>query len=119
MFELFGFATALLVIGAIVAAAIVSLALPIGWVWMLVDAILREDADYPGASANSRLMWVLLIALLPITAFAYFFLVYAKAKRGASGPSPATMGTTMQVAPPAPAAVTESAIQVSPPTASA
>jgi len=99
MLELLGFATAMLVVAGIVAAAVVSIALPLGWVWMLIDAILREDADYPGASANSRLMWVLLIALLPITAFAYFFLVYVKARRGAGV---ATNESAMQVAPQTP-----------------
>ena len=83
MLELIGFTTAVLVVGALIVAALVSIALPLGWLWMLIDAILREDTEYPGASANARLMWVLLIALLPITAIAYFFIVYAKVKRGA------------------------------------
>lgn len=84
MFELAGLTTAFFVIGALVVVALVSLAAPIAWVWMLIDAILRDDAEYPGSSANTRLIWVLLMVLLPISAVAYFFLVYARKKRGAA-----------------------------------
>lgn len=113
MFELIGLTTAFLIVGFVIVAALLSLAAPVAWIWMLVDAILREDADYPGSYENARLIWVLLIAFLPVTAVVYFFVVYARAKRGARshGDEPgaasveATTGeSAMQVAPPVPPA---------------
>ena len=53
------------------------------WIWMLVDAILRDEADYPGETANQRLIWVLVIAFVHIAAVPYFFVVFGKVKRGA------------------------------------
>lgn len=104
MLEFVGFMTALVVVAAIALAVLLSIALPVGWLWMLIDAILREDADYPGVSANSRLMWVLLMALLPVTAIAYFFLVYAKTRRGAAARGDAYQSPpqTTAIAPAAP-----------------
>ena len=52
------------------------------WIWMLVDAILREEEEYPGIAANQRLIWVLVIAFVHIAAAVYFFMVFAKGKRG-------------------------------------
>lgn len=68
----------------ILAWAVAGVLYPLFWVWMLVDAILREDAEYPGSSENSRLVWVLLVALLHPAAIVYFFMVYAKSKRSAT-----------------------------------
>jgi len=82
MLELIGFAAAFLIAGLVVIAVLLALAAPLAWVWMLVDAILREDAEYPGTYENARLIWVLLIALLPVTAVVYFFAVFVKSKRG-------------------------------------
>lgn len=84
MLELIGFTTAFLVLGFMIVVALLALAAPLAWIWMLVDAILREDVDYPGTYENARLIWVLLLAFLPVTAVVYFFAVYAKAKRGAA-----------------------------------
>jgi len=109
MWEFIGLITAMLVIGAMIVAALVAIALPLGWLWMLIDALLRDDADYPGASANARLMWVLLMALLPVTAFAYFFIVFVRIKRGAAGSAaglaadPATASLAQATVPPPPA----------------
>lgn len=63
---------------------VLSLAAPVLWVWMLIDSALREEWEYPGATAtsNNRLLWVLLILLTQIAALPYFIMVYAKVKRG-------------------------------------
>lgn len=70
----------------------VSLAAPFLWLWMLIDALMREEYEYPGATAtsNNRLLWVLLIALVQIAAAPYFFIVYSKIKRGSLAQAPVT-----------------------------
>ncbi len=63
----------------IVAAAI---ALPLAWLWMLIDALARDEHDYPGGpGSNEKLLWVLLILLVHVSAIAYFFIVFRRRKR--------------------------------------
>ncbi len=63
---------------------VLSLAAPLLWLWMLIDSVVREEWEYPGATAtsNNRLLWVLLILLTQIAAIPYFFMVYTKVRRG-------------------------------------
>jgi archaellum biogenesis protein FlaJ (TadC family) len=63
---------------------VLSVAAPVLWLWMLIDSVVREEWEYPGATAtsNNRLLWVLLILLTQIAAIPYFFMVYAKIRRG-------------------------------------
>jgi len=78
---------------------VLSLVAPLLWVWMLIDSALREEWEYPGATAtsNNRLLWVLLILLTQIAALPYYFMVYAKVKRGsvAQPPAPSAAMTTV------------------------
>jgi hypothetical protein len=79
--ELFG---ALAVFGFVIQVIIIGLlaaAFPLFWIWMLVDAVLRDDSEYPGGGENDKLVWVLLIALVQVVAVFYFFMVYRKVKR--------------------------------------
>lgn len=71
---------------------LLTLAAPFLWLWMLIDSLLREEREYPGATAtsNNKLLWVLLIVLTQIAAIPYFFMVFSKIKRG-SLPQPATV----------------------------
>ncbi|PKQ38279.1 MAG: hypothetical protein CVT59_03385 [Actinobacteria bacterium HGW-Actinobacteria-1] len=82
--EIFGIAFGLSVAVFTVAIALLSLALPVLWVWMLIDSIAREEWEYPGGTptSNNRLVWALLIAFLQFPAVLYFFMVYGKVKRG-------------------------------------
>lgn len=72
-------------LGAIVwgaIAALVGLAVPAFWLWMLIDAILRDDADFTTPSGpNAKLIWVLLIAFVQVAALLYFFLVWLEARK--------------------------------------
>lgn len=70
-----GFVGALLMIGLLG---------PLFWAWMLIDAILREEWEYPNATSttSNRLIWVLLIAIIQIAAVPYFFMVFNKVRRG-------------------------------------
>jgi hypothetical protein len=82
--EIFGiwFGTSLAIIGILL--AVVALALPVLWLWMLIDALLRQEWEYPGATpaSNNRVVWVLLIAFVQVPAVLYFFMVFQKARRG-------------------------------------
>ncbi len=49
------------------------------WIIMLVDCAKRENADFPDANPNSKLMWILIIVLAGgIGAIIYYFLVMRK-----------------------------------------
>lgn len=83
---------------------LIALLAPLAWLWMLIDAALREEWEYPGATAtsNNRLLWVLLIVFVQIAAIPYLFMVYAKVRRG-SVPRPAGAGPAGTAAPVQPA----------------
>lgn len=81
--------------------ALLSVAAPVLWLWMLIDALLREEWEYPQATAtsNNRLLWALLIAFVQIAAVPYFFIVFSKVKRGTvARPVPADGGIAQQAA---------------------
>ena len=82
--EIFGIGFAVSAVMLTVALTLAGLALPFLWVWMLIDSIVREEWEYPGATAtsNNRLVWALLIALLQFPAVLYFFMVFQKVRRG-------------------------------------
>jgi hypothetical protein len=56
--------------------------LPLAWLWMLVDAVLRSDAEYPSQGSTEKIVWIVLMIFLQPSAIAYYLLVYRKQKRG-------------------------------------
>jgi hypothetical protein len=72
-------------------SALVAIAYPVFVVWMIVDGVLRADAEYPGVQANRKVLWVVLMVLVHPVAVVYFFMVFNRVKRGslASCPGPA------------------------------
>ena len=82
--EIFGLLTAVSAVSMTLTWALLSVAAPVLWLWMLIDALLREEHEYPGATptSNNRLLWVLLIAFVQLAALPYFFVVYSKVRRG-------------------------------------
>ena len=64
--------------------ALLALAAPLFWVWMVIDSLLREEREYPGATptSNNKLMWVLLNVFTQFAVVPYFFIVYSKIRRG-------------------------------------
>jgi hypothetical protein len=61
-----------------------ALGLPIAYVWMLIDSLLRDEADYPGGRSSEKALWVLGILFFHAAAIVYFFVVFAPKRRGAS-----------------------------------
>ena len=55
--------------------------LPVLWVWMLVDALVRCDEEYPSRSANEKVLRIVLMLVLPISVPVYWFMVYRSGKR--------------------------------------
>lgn len=82
--ELFGIVTAMSVVMQTIVWSIVALLLPAFWLWMLVDAVIREEWEYPNGTttSNNKLVWVLLIVFVNFMVVPYFFMVYGKVKRG-------------------------------------
>lgn len=63
-------------------AALVSLLFPVFWVWMLIEAVLRDEREYPGATSNEKLLWVLILVFVQFAAVFYWFMVHTKIRRG-------------------------------------
>jgi hypothetical protein len=63
-----------------------SLAYPLFVIWMIVDGVLRTDAEYPGTDPNRKVLWVVGMVLLHPVAIAYLFMVFMKVKRGSLTP---------------------------------
>lgn len=82
--ELFGMFVGISALTLTLGTVLASLAAPVLWLWMVIDAALREEWEYPGATAssNNRLLWVLLMIFVQIAAIPYYFVVFAKVKRG-------------------------------------
>ena len=53
------------------------IAVMIGWILMLVDAIQRDEKKYP--SENEKVIWILVLVLAGwIGALLYYFMIYKK-----------------------------------------
>ena len=59
-----------------------AVALPLLWLFMLIDAVLRTDAEYPSQGSTEKIVWIVLMVFLQPSAIAYYLLVYRKLKRG-------------------------------------
>lgn len=68
-----------------------AVALPLFWLWMLVDAIARRAEDYPSKSTNEKVLWIVLILIVHVSIVVYWFVVYLAARRrqtAAATPAP-------------------------------
>ncbi|MBN2841179.1 MAG: hypothetical protein JXP37_09530 [Coriobacteriia bacterium] len=82
--EMFGLLIGMSVLPLTAGAVLLSLVAPLLWLWMVIDAALREEWEYPGAtpSSNNRLLWVLLMLFVQLAAIPYYFAVFTKVRRG-------------------------------------
>jgi hypothetical protein len=82
MHEFIGAMVAGTVITQVLFWTLVSVVAPIFWVWMLIDAVLREEREYASGSSSEKLIWVLVMFFFNVTALAYYLVVYRKIRRG-------------------------------------
>lgn len=84
----FGLSIAMLVMVAVG----VALLFPIFWVWMLVDALIRDTVDYPSKDVAEKILWVVAMALVQPAAAVYFFVVWMPSRKArTAGATPAAV----------------------------
>lgn len=69
-------------------AALAAIAYPVFVVWMIVDGVMRADAEYPGTEPNRKVLWVVLMVLFHPVSIVYFLMVFNKVKRGSAAQQP-------------------------------
>jgi len=85
MFHAFGFGVLGLGLAGVFTAAFLKVAFPLFVIWMIVDGVLRTDAEYPGTNPNRKVLWVIAMVILPPVAIAYLIWWFLSGKAG-SGP---------------------------------
>ncbi len=83
--ELFAVMFGMSVLAMTLLAAMAALLYPLFWIWMLVDAIVRDPAEYPNGGENEKVVWAVLVAVAHPVCILYFFLVVRKRQRTATG----------------------------------
>lgn len=51
------------------------------WLWMLIDAALRPETDYPSRGGSEKAIWIVALIFIQVAAIAYFFFVYRAVPR--------------------------------------
>lgn len=79
--EMFGVVLGLSVVIWILIALAVGLLFPLFWLWMLIDAVVREQASFPSQETAEKVMWIVLMLVVQPVAAIYFFLVWRPGRR--------------------------------------
>ena len=79
--ELLGVMLGLTIASLAVLALSISVALPVFWVWMLVDAVIREAHAYPSQDNVEKIVWIVLMLVFQPVAVLYFFMVWRTQER--------------------------------------
>lgn len=57
-------------------AVVLSLLVPAFWLWMLIDAIVRDPETFPSRDSAEKIVWVVVMLVLQPLAAAFFLLVW-------------------------------------------
>lgn len=91
-------------------------ALPLFWLWMLIDAIVRKPEDYPTKTTNEKILWIVLMIVFQVSAAVYWFMVWRAARsREAAGSTPGAPTAAPPVAPAAMVPVPQAPAATQPP----
>jgi len=88
--ELIAAAFGLSIAAWVTIAVVAGLLFPAFWLWMLVDAILRDTAAYPSRDSAEKVVWIVAMLVLQLAAPVYFLLVWRPGRQGARQPTVAT-----------------------------
>lgn len=69
-------------IGLGIAAAI---ALPFAYLWMLIDAIVRDVDQFPSRDVAEKILWIIVMLTIHPVAAVYFFMVWLPNNRSRFG----------------------------------
>jgi hypothetical protein len=86
--EMFGVVLGLSVVTWILIALAAGLLFPLFWLWMLIDAVVREQASFPSQETAEKVMWIVLMLVVQPVATIYFFLVWRPGRRGETAQPP-------------------------------
>jgi len=86
MFEFIGGVFALGIVAQVVFWIAVGLLFPVFWLWMLIDAIVRPEGDYPSGHRNEKIVWIIAMVVFQFAAVLYFPLVFRAKNRTAQAP---------------------------------
>lgn len=96
MFEFIAVIFGLGIVAQVVFWTFAGLLFPLFWLWMVIDAALRTEAEYPSGGSNEKIVWILAMVFLQFVSLVYFFVVFRRVRRGS------TASSQSSVAPPTP-----------------
>lgn len=88
MFEFVGSVFALGIVAQIIFWVVAAVLFPVFWIWMLVDAALRHESEYPNGSVNEKIFWLVAMLVVQFVSVVYFFAVFRAVERGARETEP-------------------------------
>lgn len=79
MFETIAAIFAAGIVAQVVFWTVVGLLFPAFWLWMIIDAALRAEQDFPSGGVNEKIIWIVVLFFIQLAAIPYFFFVYRAA----------------------------------------
>ena len=97
MFELIAIVFGLGIVAQVVFWVFAGLLFPLFWLWMVIDAVLRTEGEYPSGGSNEKIVWILAMVFMQFVSIVYFFVVFRRVRRGS-----AAVSSQPPMAPPTP-----------------